>query len=80
MVYKTGNDFLTWASKYGKLIKSIKLKHVTLNLKALSNLLFCFNSTLVSFTVSQWDTLHTYIHTYIVYLITQVAEYARLES
>lgn len=55
MVYKTGNDFLTWASKYGKLIKSIKLKHVTLNLKALSNLLFCFNSTLVSFTGSQWD-------------------------
>ena len=58
MVYKTGNDFLTWASKYGKLIKSIKLKHViTLNLKALSNLLFCFNSTLVSLTGSQWDTL-----------------------
>ena len=55
MVYKTGNDFLTWASKYGKLIKSIKLKHVTLRLKALSNLLFCFNSTLVSFTDSQWD-------------------------
>ena len=55
MVYKTGNDFLTWASKYGKLIKSIKLKHVTLNLKALSNLLFCFNFTLVSFTGSQWD-------------------------
>ena len=55
MVYKTGNDFLTWASKYGKLKKSIKLKHVTLNLKALSNLLFCFNSTLVSFTGSQWD-------------------------
>ena len=55
MVYKTGNDFLTWASKYGKLIKSIKLKHVTLNLKALSNLLFCFNSTLVSFTGSLWD-------------------------
>ena len=55
MVYKTENDFLTWASKYGKLIKSIKLKHVTLNLKALSNLLFCFNSTLVSFTGSQWD-------------------------
>ena len=55
MVYKTGNDVLTWASKYGKLIKSIKLKHVTLNLKALSNLLFCFNSTLVSFTGSQWD-------------------------
>ena len=53
MVYKTGNGFLTWASKYGKLIKSIKLKHVTLNLKALSNLLFCFNSTLVSFTGSQ---------------------------
>ena len=57
MVYKTGNDFLTWASKYGKLIKSIKLKHVTLNLKALSNLLFCFNSTLVSFTGSQWDDI-----------------------
>ena len=55
MVYKTGNDFLTWASKYGKLIKSIKLKHVTLNLKALSNLLFCFNSTLASNTGSQWD-------------------------
>ena len=55
MVYKTGNDFLTRASKYSKLIKSIKLKHVTLNLKALSNLLFCFNSTLVSFTGSQWD-------------------------
>ena len=55
MVYKAGNDFLTWASKYSKLIKSIKLKHVTLNLKALSNLLFCFNSTLVSFTGSQWD-------------------------
>ena len=55
MVYKTGNDFLTWASKYGKLIKSTKLKHVILNLKALSNLLFCFNSTLVSFTGSQWD-------------------------
>ena len=55
MVYKTGNDFLTWALKYGKLIKSIKLKRVTLNLKALSNLLFCFNSTLVSFAGSQWD-------------------------
>ena len=55
MVYKTGNDFLTWASKYGKLIKSIKFKHVALNLKALSNLVFCFNSTLVSFTGSQWD-------------------------
>ena len=55
MAYKTGNDFSTWASKYGKLIKSVKLKHVTLNLKALSNLLFGFNSTLVSFTGSQWD-------------------------
>ena len=55
MLYKTRNDFLTWASKYGILIQFIKLKHVTLNLKALSNLLFCFNSTLVSFTGPQWD-------------------------
>ena len=55
MVYKTGNNFLTWVSKYGKLIHLIKLKHVTLNLKALSNLLFCFNSTLVSFTGPRWD-------------------------
>ena len=49
MVYKTGNDFLTWASKYGKLIKSIKLKHVTLNLKALaiqSLILFQFHTCL----------------------------------
>ena len=38
-----------------QLIKFIKLKHVTLNLKALYNLLFCFNSTLVSFTGPRWD-------------------------
>ena len=56
MVFKTENDFLT--QKHGKLIqliKLIKLKHVSLNLKALSNLLFCFNSKLVSFTGLQWD-------------------------
>ena len=37
-----------------------------------------FNS--VMFNKDQYVSIQTYIHTYIVYLVTQVTEYARLKS
>ena len=37
-----------------------------------------FNS--VMFNKDQYVSVQTYIHTYIVYLVTQVTEYARLKS